>query len=253
MLEGLNLSDFDVSSIVNKKHIAVIGLGATGSAFLPHLAHFIRYNSGYSIDLYDFDVLEDHNNRVSMYLFDDLLSSGRLKDNSKVSHALAMLQNLITNDVLTSQQLDLQAYNEKVDLKVLNDIHNRCGSDRINYVFVFGDNSEVRYQIALYHLIFPNSVILDVRIGTYREFEIIVSRNPELYLKSLPLDENEQIIHIETNQVCLDERMSFSIAQASSALLSNAFTQLQREQLPFSNGLYHYLHSVEYKGVLRYD
>lgn len=253
-IQELNkLSDFDIGATYQKQSMAIIGLGATGSAFLPHLAHYLRYHSDFLIALYDFDVLETHNNRVSMYLFDELLTQSFEVDNTKVSHATAMLRNLVTEDVLRTQNHEIAQYNEKASLDTLTDLNYYCDSGELDYIFVFTDNTRARYEIGSYQILFPHTTIFDVRIGTYREFEVFVSTSGsgKEYMKTIPMKDGKPL-YVETNGVCLDQRMSFSIAQSASALLANLLVQYEKDELRTNNGLYHFMFGQDYIGELKY-
>lgn len=249
----LSLADFDITSIVRKETIIVIGLGATGSAFLPHLAHYLKYNNDTNVHLYDFDVLEEHNDKVSLYGFKDQLLNGIVPtENKKVDYAVSILNNLVTEEIKNNADMEIVGHDEKVTFSTLRQLNKSIVGGEINHIFVFSDNSEVRDQVRIYQVYSPKVNVFDTRIGNYRDFEVFVSTNANTYERTLPYDENGDIKHIETNGVCLDDRMSYSVASTASSLLSNLFTQFLRDDLEFTNGLYHYIFGSEYKGVVKY-
>lgn len=227
--ETIDLSEYGVNTKDQnlKTNMAIIGLGATGSSFMIPLSHFLKYRGNISVTLFDYDHLERQNDLVSLYGFYGQFGIN-VRNSSKAVTSLRFLTRML--DRVTDQNnLELNYNHVKVDMKILEEHY----SDKeLDFIFVFTDNNESRYEVAKYHEKYPETKVFDLRIGTYDQFEIYFSMNPKKYMKTIYFDEDKKPLHIETNKVCLDDRMSFSIALTGATLLMNVFTKFYRNDLP---------------------
>ncbi len=232
----IDISKFEIKTKNNPNintNIAVIGLGATGSSFMLLLSHFLKYSDHYVISLFDFDHIEPRNREVSMYGFANSMGI-RLDRHSKVSSSYVILNRLAGRDNIDGNNglkrtNKVNYYNQKVTSELLE--HMFGNKVNLDVIMIFTDNNESRYEVSQYHLKFPKSEIFDVRIGSYDQFEVYYSANPDKYLQTIYFEDDGSITHIETNNVCQDERMHFSIAMAGSSMLMNLFTKWTRNEL----------------------
>ena len=227
-IDSLNLEIKDNPNIYT--NVVVIGLGATGSSFMLLLAHFLKYVVRYTIHIFDFDYVSRPNRRVSMYgFYNDLGIDTPM--GSKVNSSMRILKRLLGGLSFRREKLhNLHAYEIRVDEGILNS-HFR--GTNIDYIFVFTDNNESRHEVSQYHIKHPNTIVFDCRIGSYDQFEIYYSNNPSKYAKTIYYEEDKttpRAIDNNTN-VCLDDRMNFSIAMASSSLLMNLFVKHLRDEI----------------------
>lgn len=227
--ERLDISKFEVSVKDNpnvRTNMAVVGLGATGSAFMMLLAHYLKYVSNHNIFLYDFDRLKNHNNQVSMYGFTSRLSV-RPNNSYKTSYAKGILKRLLgTSEGRPRNNHNIYVERTRVTTEYL---EAQFGKGRIlDVIFVFTDTNESRYEVAQYHELYPETVVFDIRVGSYDQFEVYMSKNPSKYNKTIYFEDDGTLTHIDGNRVCLDDRMSFSIAMTGSSMLMNLFTKYMR-------------------------
>ncbi len=223
--------------------IVVVGLGATGSAFTMILAQYLKYSVRNRIDIYDFDSIEPHNHEVSMYGLFAYMNIG-VNSSSKSTSSHRLINTLSGRSSLGNRNNnEVQSHNQRVNCEVLKENH-----DNIDYIFVFTDNNESRYEISKYHTEHPNTVVLDCRVGSYNQYEVYISKNPSKYAQTIYYDEDEQPRNIETNNICLDQRMNFSIAMASSALLMNLFVTEVRGE--FDKDFKHIMLGKDYIGEI---
>jgi len=221
-INSLNMPIEDNPSIYT--NVVVVGLGATGSSFILLLAHFLKYVVRYNIHMFDFDHIEEHNNRVSMYGFYDKLGF-HLPMNRKADTSARLLKKFLGGARFrNTKNISIDTYRARVDERLLNRTFRGIN---IDFIFVFTDNNESRHEISQYHIKHPNTVVFDCRIGSYDQFEIYYSNNPSKYAKTIYYEKDKitpRVIDNNTN-VCLDDRMNFSIAMASSSLLMNLFVK----------------------------
>lgn len=237
-LTRLDVSQFEVSVKDNpnaRSRMAVVGLGATGSSFMLLLAHFLKYKEMYDIHLFDFDIIEPHNNQVSMYGFTTSMGIP-IENRSKVESSGSILRQLLGRESYPKKTKTGLRGDHNIlthDSKVTMDILEALFGDSIllDYIMVFTDNNESRYEIAQYHEKHPDTTIFDIRVGSYDQFEVYMSKNPSKYNKTIYFEDDGTLTHINTNRVCLDERMHFSIAMCGASLLMNLFTKYVRNEL----------------------
>ncbi len=227
--KSLDITEFGIDIKDNeaiKTNIVIIGVGATGSSFMLLLAHLLKYTNRYHVTIYDHDYIENHNNAVSMYGFMSRMRIDYRNAGSKAIASKRLLRQLIgMGNNIPIREVNfhtIKSNNTRVDKSILDVLH-----ERIDYIFVFTDNNLSRYEVAKYHLEHPDTIILDCRVGTYDQFEVYFSNSPSKYMQTIYFDDDEKTkpSKIVTNNVCLDDRMNFSIAMTSSSLLMNMFTQ----------------------------
>lgn len=229
IVEKLDISEFNIDTKKNREirtNIAVIGLGATGSSFLLMIGHFLKYYSRYNIKLFDFDHITNDNMEVSMYGF---FPSFELRQSQK-SKAISSYRLLSKLSGIGEHRVHMNTNNNKisystvkVDMDVLERDYGK--KNELDYIFVFTDNNESRYEVAKYHQKYPQTRIFDCRVGSYSEFEVYYSNNPEKYMRTIYFNGDGTPRSIITNDICLDARMNFTIAISSSSLLMNLFIQ----------------------------
>lgn len=259
---SISTEDLDLEEYREEITIDIVGLGATGSAFLLSLAHFLRNETqqhiDYHINLFDFDVIEDHNNRVSLYEFyQELTRSQPISDIREGNHKVDMSYNMLHTLTRPSihQNLDNRLFitpvNEAVSFKSLYEYHAE-GEDLPDYIIVFGDNMLVRYEIGRFHQKYPSATVIDTRIGTYNEFELIYSENPLKYMNTIYYNEDGTVKMLENNKVCLADRMSFSIAMSASSMAFNhLLTSLRRSTVFRNEDFSHFIFSNTYRGNIK--
>lgn len=244
----LDMNDFNIDMSDNPNaqvNIAVIGLGATGSAFMILLAHLLKYVTRYTIHLFDFDVIEEHNKRVSSYGFYD---SWRFDKEmlSKSESAMRILRRLVSELLITKNKHVLKSYKDMVTNELLTKMFNKVD---LNYIFIFTDNNESRYEMSQYQLANPHTKVFDCRIGSYDQFEVYYSNNPTKYAKTIYYNDDNTPRHLDNRtNVCLDDRMSFSVAMASSSLLMNLFQKHLRDEI--KDDFHHIMIGNDYLGVI---
>lgn len=228
--ERLDVTKFQVNVKDNpntRTNIAIIGVGATGSSFLLLLAHFLKYAHNYVISMYDFDHIEQHNNQVSMYGFTHTLGI-RNNSNYKVDRAKNILTYYLGSDDYDRaiNKHIIEAFRQRVTTDLL---ITTFGDNRyLDTIFVFTDSNESRYEIAQYHDKYPDTTIFDIRVGSYDQFECYMSKNPNKYNQTIYYEDDGTLTHINANRVCLDDRMSFSIAMTGASMLMNMYTKYMR-------------------------
>lgn len=232
-IERLDVSRFDIK--INKRvadqptRMAIVGLGATGSAFILLLGHFLRYNNNMEIHLFDGDHIERHNYQVSMYGIMNRLGIS-YNERSKAHSSHRLLNSLVGNiDDRHYRRITLNYHNKYVNESVL--MEHFGETTPVDFIFVFTDTNESRFEISQYHSRFPETKIFDIRVGSYDQFEVYFSASPDKYHKTIYFDDDGSVRHIEGNRVCLDDRMSFSVAMAGASYLMNLFTKFFREEL----------------------
>lgn len=250
------LKDFDVTSENKPLNIGIVGLGATGSSFIPLLGQWMMYNSNINIRLFDFDHIESHNDSVSMYAFRTMIIDKDHWNHLRLighSHYKVHVSEEILKQFSNFRQRDngntIVAYPDMVSKDYLERNASRNKFDQFDIIFIFADNNQARHEIMTYQETNPTTVIYDVRIGTYREFEIIMSKNAEKFKKTIYYNDDGSVSKINPNGVCLNERMSFSIAMSSSALLMNLF--LQSTHGDMKKDFYHFMYGNDYKGEIK--
>lgn len=207
-----------------RSNIVVVGLGATGSAFMLLLSHFLKYHVRYNVIIYDYDFISHENMSVSMYGFFGNIGLNYSRD-SKASSCARLLDRLSNqdNDVEhrgRNNHNKIDYIHDSVNYKTLKANHNK-----IDYIFVFTDNNSSRHEVSKYHSKHPDTIVFDCRVGSYSEFEVYYSSNPDKYSKTIYYDDKKRTkpSKIITNDICLDDRMNFSIAMSSCSLLMNLF------------------------------
>lgn len=239
-LGKLDITQFNIdmkNDLSMRTNIAVIGLGATGSSFLLPLAHYLNYYSRNEVHLFDYDTISNTNRQVSMYGFTEAINV--IHQRRKVETATNILKKFANHndgmgfnkDYSMRNYNNIHSHNKMVDARLLNVLFNNNDID-LDYIFVFTDNNESRHEISKYHTENPETVIFDCRVGSYDQYEVYVSRNPEKYLQTIYFeDDGETPLHIETYNVCLEDRMNFSVALTSSSLIMNLFIKHLRGHL----------------------
>lgn len=230
MNETLDISKFNLEVKDNKllrTRMGVIGLGATGSSFLMSLAHFIKNYGRYDIDLFDHDFLTDHNLNVSLYGFSGVLGSVT-NTNSKAYTSRDIIRTLVNwhqNGNIIPNGNTVSHFKYKVDYKKL--LYESERTLPFDVLFIFADNNLVRSEVSKYHLKFPNCIVLDCRVGSYDQFELYFSNNPSKYAKTIYYNKDGSLSNLDdkTSNVCLDQRMNFSIALTSASFLMNLYVK----------------------------
>jgi len=231
--ERIDISQFEIDVKNNpntRSNMVVIGLGATGSSFMLLLAHFLKFNSNHDIHLYDFDYIDNHNYQVSLYGFANKFGIG-IDRHSKAISSHRILSHLIGDGrSMTALNNTINHYAERVTCDLL---EAKFGEDRfLDYIMVFTDSNKSRAEVAEYHENHPDTVIFDIRVGSYDQFEVFYSRNPTKYAKTIYYDDDGSLRDVENeHRVCLDERMHFSIAMTGASMLMNLFTMYTRDAL----------------------
>jgi len=251
--EKLDISEFNIDTKKNmeiRTNVVVIGLGATGSSFLLLLGHFLKYYPRYNIRLYDFDHITNDNYEVSMYGF---FANFQLEPNhrSKAMTGFRLLSRLsgIGKYRVTSNDKNNKIHYsvDQVDMSTLE--RDYKGKNELDYIFIFTDNNESRYEVAKYHQKYPHTKVFDCRVGSYSEFEVYYSDNPEKYMKTIYFNDDNTPKYIVTNNVCLDARMNFTIAMSSSSLLMNLFIQHLRGDI--TEDFKHVMMGKDYIGEIK--
>lgn len=244
----LDMNDFNIDMSDNPNaqvNIAVVGLGATGSAFMILLAHLLKYVTRYTVTLFDFDSIEEHNKKVSTYgFYDNLNLEEEMK--FKASSSLRILERLLGTYSIERNKHILRAYSTIVTNKLLTEMFTNTN---LNYIFIFTDNNESRYEMSQYQLANPHTKVFDCRIGSYDQFEVYYSNNPTKYAKTIYMNDDNTPRHLDNRtNVCLDDRMSFSVAMASSSLLMNLFQRHLRDDI--KDDFHHIMIGNDYLGVI---
>ena len=155
----------------------------------------------------------------------------RINSDSKANSSYRILRKLVgvTNYSRVINNHEINDHNRRVTTELLDVMF---GENKVlDYILVFTDSNESRHQIALYHNEYPETVVFDIRVGSYDQFEVYYSRNPSKYMQTIYFDDDGIPIHIDANNTCLDERMHFSVAMAGASLLMNLFTKYTRDEL----------------------
>lgn len=237
------------NEVKQKLKIAVIGLGATGSAFIMLLSHFLRYQRNVLIDLFDGDYVEHSNMSVSLYGFMDQINIKPDDDYFKADISRLFLIKLVQQKIINSNNIIINSHNDYVDEQYLELLYN--DDNPIDAIFVFTDTNESRHEIAQFHLKHPETLIIDTRIGTYDQYEVILSKNADKYHSTIYYENDGSIMHVDEHRLCLDDRMSFSVAMSASALAMNLFMQYGKKQI---NGDFkHIMIGRDYLGVIKHD
>lgn len=176
----------------------------------------------------DFDYLESHNERVSIYGFSNSFGRRPMR-NTKTSISKKILENLVglVDTGLLRNNNRIYTHLAKVDQNYLNEFNNSTRD--LRYIFIFTDSNESRYEIAKWSLENPEVTIFDVRIGTYDQFEVYMSNNPKKYIQTIYLDKLGDPVYFDEHAVCQDDRMSFSVAMTGASMIMNMFTKLIRQ------------------------
>jgi len=249
----IDLSEFDINMGDNpnmRTHIAVIGVGATGSSFMMLLAHYLKNYSRNHVYLYDFDNIEAHNYNVSLYTFTRPL--GVSMPSNKVRGAYRILMKLTEYNEMTNKRdrnyNDITLSNQKIDERYLSEVHK---DNPIDYIFVFTDNNESRHEIAKYHMKNPKSIVFDCRVGSYDQYEVYFSNNPSKYMQTIYFKKDGKTprsIDNNTN-VCLEDRMNFSVAMMSASMIMNLFIKFLRGNM--TNDFKHIMIGNDYLGEVK--
>jgi len=226
MNEMLDISKFNLKVKDNhslRTRLGVIGLGATGSAFMMPLAHFMKNYGRYDIDLFDPDYIGTENMNVSMYGFSRVMGNS-MDTNSKAYSSRSILRHLLnwsSNGILPNANV-INQHRVKVDYDIL-----RYNKSAYDVIFVFTDNNKARYEVSKYHSENPKCIVLDCRVGSYDQFELYFSNNPSKYAKTIYYNKDGSLSSLDdkTSTVCLDQRMNFSIALTSASYLMNLYVK----------------------------
>jgi len=232
--EKLDVSQFNIDMTdkkITRSTIAIVGLGATGSSFMLLLAHFLKNYNNYDVKLFDYDYIESHNYNVSMYGFASTIGVN-LTDGNKANSSRRIVRHLANLRIGSRNRNNnnVLALESKVTMDLLEAEYPR--GTNLDYIFIFTDNNESRHEIAKYHQKYPGTIVLDCRVGSYSQFEVYFSNNPTKYMKTIYFDDDKVTpSHIEGNNICLDQRMNFSIAMSSASLLMNLFIKYLKDDM----------------------
>ncbi len=229
--DKLNITDFDID--MNNKtirtNIVVIGLGATGSAFMILLAQFMKLQSRLTVELWDLDHITDLNKSVSIYGLTYNMGIETAQSKARMCRNILYQLTNMRNQSLGNRANNI--INIRTSKATYDTLTRQYKGKEIDFLLVFTDNNESRHEVALYHEANPQTVVIDCRVGSYDQFEVYYSRNPSKYRKTIYYEEDGSPTVHDTYNVCLEDRMNFSIAMASSSFVMNFLVKDTRGQM----------------------
>lgn len=255
-MKDLDITEFQIDVDTNYfSHVAIIGLGATGSSFLTQWTNYLRHNTSITTYLLDHDTVSRENLQVyfnynMLYYMKGYNRSITGREKTYVARRFIKCA-LGDDNALTKNNNKIHDIEANVNFDTLERIFGEFVVE-LDYIFMFTDNNASRYEIYKYQKKYKKTIIIDVRVGTYDQVEVIYSANAEKYLKTIYLDEGgEPRIVSNRDRVCLEDRMSFSIASVGASLAMNLFLKIVRDDI--NKDFKHIMIGRDYIGDVRYE